>query len=281
MRLPPTSTSTRMVFAPASIAFSSSSFTTDAGRSTTSPAAILFATASGSMRIRLISFGGFLLFLNSNPQLVELISVHGRRRIGHQILSGGGFREGDDFADGFFPSEEHGDTVDAKRDAAVGWRAISQCIEEKAEAAAKLFFAEAQGSEQALLNVLAVDPDAAGAELVAVEHEVVALGTHFPRCGFQFFQVFVDDSSERMLRAHPGFVGLAPFKQREAGDPQEFPFRFVDEAERFAKLQTQLPGDQCGGFRAFDLFLCGNGDDQIARLRATGFSKLLHVFRAD
>src|SRR2546430_12420958 len=31
MRLPPTSTSTRMVFAPASMAFSSSSFTTDAG----------------------------------------------------------------------------------------------------------------------------------------------------------------------------------------------------------------------------------------------------------
>src|SRR5258708_12660252 len=51
MRLPPTSTSTRMVFAPASSEFSSSSFTTEAGRSTTSPAAILFATVSASTRI--------------------------------------------------------------------------------------------------------------------------------------------------------------------------------------------------------------------------------------
>jgi hypothetical protein len=40
-----------MEFAPASSAFSSSSFTTEAGRSTTSPAAIRFATASANMRI--------------------------------------------------------------------------------------------------------------------------------------------------------------------------------------------------------------------------------------
>ena len=54
MRLPPDSVSIRIDRAPASSAFSSSSFTTDAGRSTTSPAAILFATFSASMRIRLI-----------------------------------------------------------------------------------------------------------------------------------------------------------------------------------------------------------------------------------
>jgi len=40
---------------PASIAFSSNSLTTDAGLSTTSPAAILFATFSASMRIRVIT----------------------------------------------------------------------------------------------------------------------------------------------------------------------------------------------------------------------------------
>src|SRR5690348_10249079 len=102
MRLPPTSTSTRMVFAPASMAFSSSSFTTEAGRSTTSPAAILFATASGNMRMRLISFGGFFLLSDGKAKLVELCDVDFARRVGHQILGGGGFREGDDFADGFF-----------------------------------------------------------------------------------------------------------------------------------------------------------------------------------
>src|SRR6267378_3011758 len=157
MRLPPTSTSTRMVFAPASMAFSNSSFTTD-----------------------------------------------------------------------------------AESDAAMRRRAVGQRVEEKAEAAAQLFFTKAERFEQALLNVLAVDSDAAGAELVAVQNEVVAFGAHFPRRGFEFIQVFVDNAGEGMLRADPGFVGFTPLEQRKAGEPQEFPLRFVDRAERLAKMQAQL-----------------------------------------
>src|SRR5437868_8096211 len=103
IRLPPCSTSMRTVFAPASSAFSSSSFTTDAGRSTTSPAAILFATDSGNMRMRdiswsadfssilnpesqtRISFGGFLDFgLDGEAKLVELSGVHFTGRIRHR-----------------------------------------------------------------------------------------------------------------------------------------------------------------------------------------------------
>src|SRR5947208_446123 len=49
---PPASTSTRKESAPAASEFSRSSLTTDAGRSTTSPAAILFATWSGRTRMR-------------------------------------------------------------------------------------------------------------------------------------------------------------------------------------------------------------------------------------
>ena len=49
---PPFSSSIRTRVAPASSAFSTSSFTTEAGRSTTSPAAIWSATASGRMDIR-------------------------------------------------------------------------------------------------------------------------------------------------------------------------------------------------------------------------------------
>ena len=50
-RRPPAVIVTSMRVAPASSAFSISSFTTDAGRSTTSPAAILLATSS--LRIRM------------------------------------------------------------------------------------------------------------------------------------------------------------------------------------------------------------------------------------
>src|SRR5690349_20190903 len=106
MRLPPASTSTRMVFAPASSAFSSSSLTTEAGRSTTSPAAMRLATAPGNIRMPLnvrvatrISFSGFLgCGLNGDAELVELVGVDCAGRFGHQVLGGRRFGEGDYFA---------------------------------------------------------------------------------------------------------------------------------------------------------------------------------------
>ena len=101
-----------------------------------------------------------------------------------------------------------------------------------------LLFGEAEGFEEALLNILAMDSNAAGAKLVAVEDEVVSFGAHFPGGGLKFFQVFIDDAGEGMLRAHPGFVGLAPFEQRKACEPQEFPLGPVDHAECFTKVNT-------------------------------------------
>src|SRR6266478_9642787 len=92
-----------------------------------------------------------------DAQLIELIFVDGRRRIGHQVLGGGGFGEGDDFANGFLSGEEHDHAVNAERDAAVRWRAIGQRVEEETEAAAQLFLAQAESFEKAFLNVLAVD----------------------------------------------------------------------------------------------------------------------------
>jgi hypothetical protein len=49
--LPPSRTTTSMRVAPASMAFSTNSFTAAAGRSTTSPAAMRLTSVSGSMRI--------------------------------------------------------------------------------------------------------------------------------------------------------------------------------------------------------------------------------------
>src|SRR6267378_4127528 len=102
-------------------------------------------------------------FLDRDPELIKLFFVDAGRRIRHQVLRGGGLCEGDDFADRLFASEEHHDAVDAERNSPVRRRAISQRIEKKAEAAAQLFFGQAERFEEALLNVLAVDSNAAGA----------------------------------------------------------------------------------------------------------------------
>ena len=52
---PPSRIATRICVAPASSAFSTSSFTTEAGRSTTSPAAIWFTSSPGRIRIGAIT----------------------------------------------------------------------------------------------------------------------------------------------------------------------------------------------------------------------------------
>ena len=64
---PPFRSSTLTERAPASSEFSTSSFTTDAGRSTTSPAAIWFATRSGRMRTRRPVSGAALIRGTSTP----------------------------------------------------------------------------------------------------------------------------------------------------------------------------------------------------------------------
>src|SRR5581483_977075 len=172
-----------------------------------------------------ISLGGFFLLHDGDAELIELGRINLRGRVGHEVLGGGGFGKGDDFAQGFFAAEKHGDAVDAERDAAVRRRAVGERIEKETEAAAKLLFGQAERLKKPLLNILAVNPDAAGAEFIAVEHEVVALRANFPRRGFELVEVLVHDACEGMLRADPGFVRLAPLKERESGDPQEFPLR--------------------------------------------------------
>src|SRR5262249_3422820 len=83
-----------------------------------------------------------------------------------------------------------------------------------------------------------------------------------------------------MLGADPGLVGFTPLKEREAGEPEESPLRFVDNAECFTQLQTKLPCDERGGFAAFDLLLGGDRDDEVAGLRPADFRQLLSVFRS-
>src|SRR6266436_4345646 len=85
-----------------------------------------------------------------------------------------------------------------------------------------------------------MNSDAAGAELVAIENEIVALRTTFPRSRFEFVEVFFNDTRERMLRAHPALVAFAPFEKSKTSDPGEFPFAPVNQVELVAQVKANL-----------------------------------------
>ena len=160
-------------------------------------------------------------------------------------------------------------------------RAIGERVEKESEAVLCLLVRKAECLEHARLHILPVNSNAAGAELVAVEDDVVAFRAAFPRRGFEFVDILFENSGKWMLCTHPALIALAPFKQREAGNPQELPFAAVDQIQPVAEVETDLTGHTERSVVVLDLFLRGRGDDQIPRFRANGFGQQFQAVRTE
>ena len=161
-----------------------------------------------------------------------------RRRTGHQALRGGGLGERDDVADRFGAGHQRGDAVDAEGDAAVRRRAVLQRVEQEAELGFGLFRADAEQLEHRALHVRAMDADRTAADLVAVEHHVVAARHRGLRIGAQVGDVVHRRRGEGMMQGDVALRFLVPFEHREVGDPQRRP-AVLDQAEVLADLQAQ------------------------------------------
>ena len=58
----------------------------------------------------------------------------------------------------------------------MGWRAVAQGIEQKAELDLRFFGADLERSKHLALHLFAVDTNRAAAEFDAVQHHVIGLG---------------------------------------------------------------------------------------------------------
>src|SRR5438105_2147530 len=74
-----------------------------------------------------------LEFVELDAQLLELLWVHRRGRVGHETLSFLGLRERDHVADGVGPAQKHNQAIQAERDAAVRRGAVLKGVQQKAE----------------------------------------------------------------------------------------------------------------------------------------------------
>ena len=68
--------------------------------------------------------------------------------------------------------------IEAERDAAMRRRAKTQCAQQMAEERLSIFRADAERFEHFLLQFWLVNSNAAAADLHAVEHDVIGLGTN-------------------------------------------------------------------------------------------------------
>ena len=161
------------------------------------------------------------------------------RRPGQQALGAGGLGEGDDLAQRIGAGEQHGQAVEAQRDAAVRRGAVGQGFQQEAELLLGFGLADAEQRKDFFLHVGAVDTDAAAAEFHAVEHHVVGERARLGRVGVEQRQVGVVGRGERVVFGNVAPFVRVVFDQRKLGDPQKLHGVLVHQAERLAEMQAQ------------------------------------------
>ena len=161
-----------------------------------------------------------------------------RRRAGHQALRRGGLRERDHVADRLRACHQRRDAIDAERDAAMRRRAETQRIQQEAELRLGLFRTDAEQLEHRALHLRPVDADRTAADLVAVQHHVVAARHRGLRIGAQVGDVVDRGRGEGVVERDVALRVLVPLEHREVGDPQRLP-SVLDQTEVLAGLQAQ------------------------------------------
>src|SRR2546421_12168480 len=109
-------------------------------------------------------------FARLDPELAQLSGVDERRRPRHQIDRLGGLWKRDDFANRLLAGQNRDDPIEPQSDAAVRRRAVFERVDEEAEPELRLLIRHAQQLENETLQPLIVDPEAAAADLAAVQH---------------------------------------------------------------------------------------------------------------
>ena len=115
----------------------------------------------------------FIIVGNFDAEDVKLGLVNHIGRFAHQIERAVCCRERDDIADVVGAGQHHDQTLKADADAAMGRCAVAEGIQEEAESLLRLFHGQADCLEDLFLQILVVDTDGAGKQLIAVENQVI------------------------------------------------------------------------------------------------------------
>src|SRR4051812_12194877 len=162
LRRPPSSISTAMRVAPASREFSMSSLTIEAGRSTTSPAAMRFAISAG--RTRIFGTSGTSGLPNLDSQFSQLLFGNRGRRSAHHIHGACGFRKCNDIAYRTHAGEDHDHAIQSQCDATMRGRSKLECLQEESKLVARFRFGKTQRLEDPRLYGTAVNSNRTAAD---------------------------------------------------------------------------------------------------------------------
>ena len=111
-------------------------------------------------------------------EFAQLLGLGRGRSVGHHFLRLLVLGKGDHFPDRVFAGSQHDHPVEAVGEPTMGRRAVAEGGQQKPEAPLGILARDAQALEDPLLQLGIVDPDAARAELGAVEHQVIGASPH-------------------------------------------------------------------------------------------------------
>ena len=106
-----------------------------------------------------------------------------------------------------------------------------------------------------------MDSDTASAELNAVEHNVISLGSDRAGIGVDQVPVLVHRHREGMVHGDESLLFIAPLKKRELHDPEEIELVVVDQAQLLAEFESERAENV-----PHDLVLVCRDQEQVALL---------------
>ena len=147
-------------------------------------------------------------------------------------------------------AEKHHQPVETKRNAAVGWRAVFQRIEQRPKTFGQLIAAIPHQPEYFFLIGALVQADTAAADFETIQCDVVLLRPNFAGVGEQEIVIFLEVTGEWIVRGVPAVSCFVPLKQREVRHPAKREHVWIRQFKHFAEMLPeggQRFRDDCRG----------------------------------
>jgi hypothetical protein len=158
--------------------------------------------------------------------------------------------------------ENRNQSVDAKGEATVRRRSVAERLQKESEPAVSLIIGNAEVTKHSTLELRLMNPDAAGAELPAVEHQVVRKSANGHWVRLEPVEVVRVRVAERMVTwLRTAGLWVDTYEQRELDDPHVAIWTLVHRRTR--EVVAQL-AEYCARRRPV---ICHN-KQEVARDRA-------------
>ena len=93
-----------------------------------------------------------------------------------------------------------------------------------------LLFCKSKHIKHLTLDIALMDTDTSASKLHTVQYDIVCLCTYGTRIAVKFVQIFFHHHRERMMHCYKSLFVLAPLKQREFCNPEEFIIIFLKQS---------------------------------------------------